>query len=227
MTEVFLVRHAVNDWVSTGRLAGWTPGVHLNEEGRAQAAAVGQRLAAIKLAALFSSPLERTLETARAICAHQPSLQVQELAAFGEIRFGRWQGARLKDLRRERLWAIVQQYPSRVQFPEGETFRQAQARAIDALESLALKHPSERIAVVSHSDLIKLIVAHYLGMHLDLFQRIEIAPASLSIVVLGTGQPLVRCVNDTSHLPPSRGRPPERPREVRAWLQKLLRARPG
>lgn len=201
MTEFLLIRHAVNDWVKTGRLAGWTPGVHLNQDGQAQARALGEHLANTRLAAIYASPLERTMETAQAIAAHHPSLEVRKLEGIGEVRYGQWQGEKLSRLRREKLWQIVQVYPSRAQFPGGEAIRQAQARAVDALETLVEQHPKGRVILVSHSDIIKLIVAHYLGAHLDLFQRIEISPASLTIIHLGDGRPYITRVNDTSHLP--------------------------
>ncbi|MCD4686886.1 MAG: MSMEG_4193 family putative phosphomutase [Anaerolineae bacterium] len=211
MTEILLIRHAINDWVSTGRLAGWTSGVHLNTDGKAQAAALGERLKSVSLAAIFASPLERTMETAEAIATHYPKLQVKELEGVGEVRFGKWQGEKLDKLRKEPMWHTVQMTPSRAQFPGGETFREAQMRAVDALEVLVQQRPKQRIAVVSHSDVIKLIVAHYLGVHLDLFQRIDISPASISIIQLGGDRPFVRCVNDTSHNPPLAPPPPSVP----------------
>jgi probable phosphomutase (TIGR03848 family) len=210
MTEFFLIRHAINDWVSTGRLAGWTPGVHLNQDGRQQAQALGAHLAQTKLAAIYASPLERTMETAEAIAEHHPALTVRPLDGVGEVRYGAWQGEKLSKLRRQKLWETVQIYPSRAHFPGGEAIRQAQARAVDALELLVPQHPNQRVAVVSHSDVIKLIVAHYLGAHLDFFQRIEISPASLTIVRLGSNRPYIVRVNDTSFLPALRsqnGRP--------------------
>lgn len=215
MTEFFLVRHAINDWVSTGRLAGWTPGVYLNGDGKKQAAALGESLANRHLAAIYSSPLERTMETAEAIAARYDGLTVQRLEGVGEVRYGAWQGEKLSKLRREKLWYLVQQYPSRVQFPGGEAIRQAQARAVDALETLAVRHPNQRVAVVSHSDVIKLIVAHYLGAHIDFFQRIEISPASLTILHLGADRPYILRVNDTSFLPVIE-RPPH-PVRVSIW----------
>jgi probable phosphomutase (TIGR03848 family) len=202
MAEFLLVRHAVNDWVKTGRLAGWSPGIHLNQDGRAQAAALGERLAKGPLGAIYSSPLERTLETAAAIADHHPDLTVQSVDDLGEVRFGEWQGKKLGKLRHEKLWQTVQVYPSRAHFPGGETFRQAQMRAVNVLESLVGRHPNQRVAVVSHSDIIKLVVAHYLGMHLDFFQRIEISPASITVIWLGRDRPTVTRVNDTSHLLP-------------------------
>ena len=207
MTEFLLIRHAINDWVSTGRLAGWTAGVHLNAEGRIQAAALGEHLAQAHLDAIYASPLERTLETAQAVAAHHPTLTVQALEGIGEVHFGTWQGEKLSRLRREPLWQIVQMYPSRAQFPEGEAIRQAQLRAVDAIESLVNQHPKQRVILVSHSDVIKLIVAHYLGMHLDFFQRIEISPASLTTIYLGAARPTIGRVNDTGHLPLPRKSP--------------------
>lgn len=202
MTEFLLIRHATNDFVKTGKLAGWTPGVHLNEDGRNQAAALGASLAKTRLAAIYASPLERALETAQAVADHHPGLNVQPLEAVGEVRYGEWQGEKLSRLRREALWEIVQVYPSRAHFPGGEAIRQAQARAVDALEVLVTRHRDQRVVVVSHSDIIKLIVAHYLGAHLDFFQRIEISPASLTVIRLGSGRPYIVRVNDTSYLPP-------------------------
>jgi probable phosphomutase (TIGR03848 family) len=220
MAEFLLIRHAVNDWVKTGRLAGWTPNIHLNPDGRAQAAALGERLAKGPLGGIYSSPLERTLETAAAIASHHPDLTVQSVDDLGEVRFGDWQGKKLGKLRHEKLWQTVQIYPSRVRFPGGETFRQAQMRAVDVLESLAGRHANERVAVVSHSDIIKLVVAHYLGMHLDFFQRIEISPASITAIWLGADRPTVARVNDTGHL--SSLPHPSARRSTPRWSRRIL-----
>ncbi len=211
MTELLLIRHAINDWVKTGKLAGWTPGVHLNADGKKQAEALGKQLAETKLSAIYSSPLERTMETAEAIAAHYPQLKVEPLEGIGEVKYGKWQGAKLSNLRKEPLWSTVQHYPSRAHFPEGEAIRQAQARTVDTLEALVKKHPKQRIAIVSHSDIIKLVVAHYLGAHIDLFQRIDISPASTTIIWLGSDRPFIRRVNDTSYLPVLPPAPPPKP----------------
>ncbi len=200
MTQFLLIRHAVNEWVKSGKLAGWTPGVHLNDEGQTQAAAMGERLAAVKLAAIYSSPLERTVETAQAIAKHHPALTLQIEPGIGEVRYGEWQGKSLKKLAKKKEWGIVQHVPTRMQFPEGETMRGAQARAVDTIERLRLEHPKDIVAIVSHSDVIKMIVAHYLGVHLDLFQRIAISPASLTAIALEDGRPMVQVMNDTSHI---------------------------
>lgn len=207
MSEFLLIRHAVNDFVKTGRLAGWTPGVHLNEDGRAQAEALGHRLAKARIDALYSSPLERTVETARAVLAHHPDLRLELLDDLGEVRYGTWQGAEIKSLVKRKMWRVVQINPSRARFPGGESMREAQMRAVNAIEMLNERHPRSTIAVVSHSDIIKMIVAHYLGVHLDLFQRIDVAPASLSVLRLGYGRPVLVQLNESSYLPLPRRQP--------------------
>lgn len=200
MTTILLIRHAVNDFVKTGKLAGWTPGVHLNEAGQAQAAALGRRLAAAPIQHLYASPIDRTMETAKAIAQHHPQLRVAANADIGEVRYGDWEGKNIKDLRQRKMWALVQEYPSRARFPNGETMRGVQVRTVNAIERLAQKHPSQMIALVFHADLIKMTLAHYLGMHLDVFQRIVISPASISILQLGHSRPLVITMNDTAHV---------------------------
>jgi probable phosphomutase (TIGR03848 family)/uncharacterized repeat protein (TIGR03847 family) len=207
MTEFLLIRHAVNDFVKTGKLAGWTPEVHLNEDGKAQAAALGLRLATVKIDVLYSSPLERTVETAQAVIEHHPELQLQTLDDIGEVRYGTWQGAEIRKLAQRKMWHNIQHVPSRVRFPNGEAMRDTQIRAVNALERLAEKHPRQTVAVVSHSDVIKMIVSYYLGMHLDLFQRIEISPASLTIIYMSDGRPTIGQVNETSYLPKPERKP--------------------
>lgn len=201
MTEFLLIRHAVNDFVKTGKLAGWTPEVHLNAEGQAQATALGDRLAETHIDAIYSSPLERTVETAQAILPHHKGLQLRLLEEVGEVRYGTWQGAELGKLAQRKLWRAVQINPSRVVFPGGESMRGAQMRAVNAVEMLAERHPRQRVAVVSHSDIIKMILAHFLGLHLDLFQRIDVSPASISIVRLHFGRPSIVQINETTFLP--------------------------
>jgi probable phosphomutase (TIGR03848 family) len=200
MTTILLIRHAVNDYVKTGRLAGWTAGVHLNDEGKAQAIALGQRLAKAPLKAIYASPLERTMETAQAIQAHHTTLSIQQNTAIGEVDYGDWQGMKISALRQRKMWEIVQEYPSRAVFPNGEAMRDVQTRAVTEIERLTQHHPNQMIVTVSHADLIKMVVAHYLGMHLDSFQRIVIAPASISTLVLGHGRPYLATMNDIAHL---------------------------
>lgn len=200
MTTILLIRHAVNDFVKTGKLAGWTAGVHLNDEGRAQAEALGARLAGVPLDQLYASPIERTMETAAAIAAHHPRLTIQASEQIGEVRYGAWQGKAIAELAKRKMWAVVQEYPSRAVFPEGESMRGVQTRIVDAIEALVQLHPSQLIALVFHADLIKMTLAHYLGMHLDVFQRIVISPASISTLQLGHSRPFIVNMNDTAHL---------------------------
>jgi probable phosphomutase (TIGR03848 family) len=200
MTQILLIRHAVNDFVKTGKLAGWTPGVHLNDEGKAQAEALGKRLADTPIQYLYSSPLERTMETAEAIRQHHPELEIRQHEGIGEVRYGDWEGMEISKLSMRKMWHVVQEYPSRASFPNGETMRGVQERAVNAIEALAAAHPREMLVVVSHADLIKMILAHFLGMHLDAFQRIVIAPASISTLSLGYGRPYVGTMNDVAHI---------------------------
>ena len=206
MTTILLIRHAVNDFVKTGKLAGRTPGVHLNQEGQAQADALGQRLAPMPIDHIYASPMERTIETAEAIARHHPQLQVEASAAIGEVRYGDWEGKAIHDLRRRKMWQLVQEYPSRASFPNGETMRGVQTRTVNAIEELAQKHPNQMIVLVFHADLIKMTLAHYLGMHLDVFQRIVISPASISVLQLEHSRPFIVCMNDTAHIQKKRDR---------------------
>lgn len=213
MTQLLLIRHAVNDWVGKKRLAGWTPGVHLNEEGRRQAEMLAQRLADIELKAIYSSPLERTLETAE-IIGQPHGLPTRTLAGIGEVRYGEWTGQKIEDLTKTDLWQVVQFHPSGARFPDGEAIRDMQARAVAEIDSIRADHPEDTIAVVSHADVIKAIIAHYVGMHLDLFQRLIVNPASLSILVLGEMRPRLVLLNDTSHIPETDGHRGEKAKET-------------
>ncbi|MEW5989561.1 MAG: MSMEG_4193 family putative phosphomutase [Chloroflexota bacterium] len=199
MATIILIRHGHNDWIDQKRLAGWTPGVHLSELGRRQAEEVGERLAALPVAAVYSSPVTRCVETA--ICIARPlHLAVIENEALGEVRYGEWEGRPMSDLTKESLWQTIQTTPSRVRFPGGETLCEVQWRAVTALEEIAQSHPKQLVAVVSHADVIKLALAHFLGLHVDLFQRIVIAPASVSVMALAGGAARVLRVNDDGPL---------------------------
>ena len=195
MMILVLIRHALNDWVGE-RLAGWTPGVHLNEEGRAQASDLARRLAEAPLAAIYCSPLERALETAAPL-AESRDLAVQVREDLGETRYGDWTGRALKDLREEELWPVVQVYPAGVRFPGGESLRETQARIVDALDAIRDDHAGQTVAVVSHSDPIKLAVAHYAGLPLDLFQRLTVSPASVTVFAFSRFGPRLICLNHT------------------------------
>lgn len=199
MMNLLLIRHAVNDWVGE-RLAGWTPGVHLNNEGRAQAAALAQRLETVPLAAVYSSPLERTLETAHPLAqAHGLTVQVRE--GLGEAQYGDWTGRALKELKDEALWPVIQVYPGGARFPGGESMRETQARIVAELDAIRDAHPGQTVAVVSHSDPIKMAVAHYTGLALDLFQRIAISPASVTAFAFAQYGPRLIFLNVTDPLP--------------------------
>lgn len=201
-----LVRHGQNEWVKKKRLAGWIPNVHLNDEGKKQANNVAERLAHLPVRALYSSPVTRCMETARYV-GSALKLEVQELEAVGEVRYGEWEGAEIETLSEEKSWYAVQHFPSRFRFPQGEALRDVQARAVAALEDLSSKYEKDdMLVVVSHADLIKLVLAHYLGVHIDLFQRIIVSPASVSILALMENY-MVRVVrvNDDGPIQP----PPE------------------
>jgi probable phosphoglycerate mutase len=211
MATILLVRHGENDWVKKNRLAGWIEGVHLNENGRNQAQSAAERISQLPIQALYSSPLERCRETAAYIAKSQ-NLNIIELEEIGEVHYGDWEGKKIEKLAKEKLWYIVQHYPSRMRFPNGEAMREVQFRAIQCLEKLATKHKDEIIVVVSHADVIKLILAHYLGTHIDLFQRISLSPASVSIIALPeNGMVRVVRINDDGPL-----RPPPKPEEKKA-----------
>lgn len=199
MMNLLLVRHAVNDWVGE-RLAGWTPGVHLNEEGRAQASDLARRLAEAPLAAVYSSPLERTLETAQAL-AGPHGLEVQVREGLGEVRYGEWTGRSLEELRKEELWPVVQVYPGGARFPGGESMRESQARIVAEIDGIRDAHPGQTVVVVSHSDPIKMAVAHYAGVPLDLFQRLSVSPASVTAFTFTRFGPRLLCLNHTASLP--------------------------
>lgn len=184
MTTIYLVRHGQNDFIGKShRLAGWLPDVHLNDRGRAQANALAEYFSKIPIRGIYSSPLERTIETAEPI-ARAKGLPIEKREGLGEIKYGRWEGQSLKTLSRRKLWPVIQHTPSLARFPEGESFVEAQDRVVSEIEQLRSIHKSPKAAIlcVSHADVIKLIIAHYLGLPLDLFQRIVVMPASISIL---------------------------------------------
>jgi probable phosphoglycerate mutase len=201
MIQLFLIRHGHTDWADK-KLAGWLPGVSLNDLGRQQAAALVERLAPVKLDAIYSSPLQRTLETAAPL-ARARDLRVIRLPDLGEVKYGDWQGQPLSRLVKKKEWAVVQHAPSLARFPNGESLREMQSRAVAGIERIAAEHARGAVAVFSHGDVIKAIVAHFIGMPLDAFQRLSIAPASLTVLGLGRfGARLLR-LNDTGPLAPA------------------------
>ncbi|MGH2656672.1 MAG: MSMEG_4193 family putative phosphomutase [Actinomycetota bacterium] len=197
-TVLLLVRHGVTD--ATGkRLYGRTPGVHLSERGRVQADAVAERLAALPIRAVYTSPLERCRETAAPI-ARALGLRVRTDRGVLETDIGAWTGRTFGQIRRFGLWRQILTVPSSARFPQGESLAEVQARTVKALEAIASRHQTEIVVVVSHGDPIRLALAHYAGAHLDHFQRLEVAPGSVSAVAIGGLSPRVLRVNDTGDL---------------------------
>ena len=194
MRLLLLLRHAVTEHTGA-RLSGWMPGLHLSEQGREQAEALAGRLAPVPVDALYASPLERCQETAAAV-AEAKGLKIKTLEDVIEVRYGDWTGRTLKELAREPLWKVVQTTPSAARFPGGESIFEMQARAVLAVERLREAHQKETVAVCSHADVIKAVVCHYLGMHLDLVQRVVVSPASVTAIAFGPVPYLVR-LNDT------------------------------
>jgi probable phosphomutase (TIGR03848 family) len=199
VTLVLIVRHGLT--AATGSaLSGRTPGISLDDRGRAQAAAVAERLCGVRLDAIISSPLERCAQTAEAIAAKQPGIEVQADERVIEVGYGDWTGKSLRKLSREPLWRVVQAYPSAVTFPGpgGETLPDIQRRAVAAIRDWnARLGPDAVYLVCSHADVIKAILADTLGLHLDLYQRIVVDPCSLSVIRYTPLRPFVERVNDT------------------------------
>jgi probable phosphomutase (TIGR03848 family) len=199
-TIVLLIRHGENDWVGTDRLAGRTPGVHLNEKGRTQATRLAELLSNQPITAVYSSPLERCQQTAEPLAAAL-NVPVQLEEGLLEVDYGEWRGANLKDLAKLPEWKQVQHYPSTFRFPQGESLREVQGRAVAAIERIRVHHPDQVIALFSHGDVIRTTLAHYLGTPLDLFQRIIINTAAISVVSFVGDAPAVLGVNYLSELP--------------------------
>lgn len=196
---MLFVRHGVT--ATTGKvLPGRAKGLHLADTGRAQAEAVGERLAALKqIDAVYASPLERTRETAAAI-GNRLGLKVAVEKGLVECDFGEWTGAELKTLSRLPDWSTVQRYPSGFRFPSGESFREMHTRIADTVARLRARHHGQTIVAVSHADPIKAAVADATGTPLDLFQRIVISPCSVSAIAYGDSGPTVLTVNSLADL---------------------------
>lgn len=215
MGTLILVRHGRSTANNAGILAGRTPGVTLDERGRAQADALAGRLAQLPLAAVVSSPLQRCQETVARL-AEARGLEVILDDGFLEVDYGQWTGRELRALSKERLWKVVQSYPSAVVFPGGEGLAALQARAVAAVREwdakLAAEHgPHVLWLACTHGDVVKAVLADALGMHLDGFQRIVVEPGSISAVKYTETRPFVQRVNDPggdlqSLLPPKRRR---------------------
>ncbi|MEV4074103.1 MSMEG_4193 family putative phosphomutase [Nonomuraea fuscirosea] len=199
MTTLLLARHGLTD-LTGPVLAGRTPGVHLSEAGKAQAAALAGRVASVRLDAIVSSPLERCRETAQAV-AEGREADVSTDERFIECGYGTWTGRPLKELAEEPLWQVVQAHPSAATFPEGEPLAVMQHRAVAAVREWNQRLGSKGVYLVcSHGDVIKAIVADALGLHLDQFQRITADPAALTVIRYAPLRPFLLRLNDMGDL---------------------------
>jgi probable phosphomutase (TIGR03848 family) len=202
---VLLVRHGRTAANVSGVLAGRAEGVVLDEAGRAQAEELAGRLAKLRLSAVVTSPLDRCVQTARAVAADRAGIEPEVDERLTECGYGEWTGRRIGELRRTRLWRQVQSHPSAATFPGGEPLRAMQARAVEAMREhdariAATAGDSALWMAVSHGDVIKAIVADALGMHLDAFQRIVVDPASVTVVTYTELRPFVVHLNHAGDL---------------------------
>lgn len=211
VTTVLLVRHGLTR-LTGPVLAGWTPGLHLDQRGTEQVAGLADRLRRVPLSAVVTSPLERCVDTVAAIVEGR-GLEVAVDERLGEARYGDWTGQELKTLVRDPLWKVVQSQPSAVTFPNGEALRDVQSRALAAVRDWnARLGPNATWLACSHADVIKGIVADALGLHLDQFQRIAIGPASLTVIRYGARSQTVVRVNDVGGAVDDLVPPKKRPR---------------
>ena len=201
MTVVLLVRHGLT--AGTGHvLTGRTPGIPLDDRGREQAAALAARLAEVRLDAIVTSPLERCRQTAEAIAAARGGepLPVKEDEQFAEVNYGDWTGQPLKRLAKDPLWRVVQAHPSAVRFPgeDAESLLEVQHRAVQAVREWNARLGKDAVYLIcSHGDVIKSVIADSLGLHLDLSQRIQVDPCSLSVIRYTPLRPFLVRMNDT------------------------------
>jgi probable phosphomutase (TIGR03848 family) len=198
MTVLLLIRHGLTD-AAGKRLTGWSRGVHLNARGRAEAEHLADRLEEVPVDAIYSSPLERCRETIAPL-ARRRGLSVAARRGLLEVDYGDWTGRTISQLRRTTLWRAVQQAPSTVRFPNGESFLEVQARAVAELGRIAGAHPAGTVAVVTHADVVRLLIAHHAGMHTDHVQRLVVDPASVTVVAVSDGATRLLKVNDTGGL---------------------------
>lgn len=197
--RVHLIRHSLTS--ETGkRLSSLDPDISLSPEGLSRAEELGRSLAAVPLRAVYTSPYRRCVETAAAITRGR-RIRPRVTPAFVEADYGRWLGRPLKSLYRLKAWQHLMASPTRFRFPDGETLQEVQNRAVAGVEALAQKHADDTIAISSHGDVIKVILTHYLGVPLDLSHRIDVLPASVSVVdISDRGMPRVPVVNYTADI---------------------------
>jgi probable phosphoglycerate mutase len=199
MTTFLLVRHGNTDAVGS-RLMGWKRGCHLNKEGREQARRLAQSLSWLAIEAIYTSPLERAVETAEIIGAER-GITPCAREDLGELRFGQWEGRTFDELNQDSEWDRFNTTRSMIRAPGGELMIEAQTRIVNEVENLRRQHDGENVVVVSHADLLRVLIAYYLGMPLDLLLRFEISPASVSVVRFWQERPSVLCVNHTGEIP--------------------------
>jgi probable phosphoglycerate mutase len=209
MTTFLLIRHAHCDPVGHA-IAGRALGVHLNGRGKAEAATLGARLAGLPIGAVYSSPLERAVQTATAV-AERLGLRVETAPGLNEVDFGEWTGRTLAELDQTAEWKSFNSFRSGTRIPGGESMTEVLARALAELGRLDRAHAGSRelVAVVSHGDVLRAVIAHYLGIPTDLFQRIELSPASVSVLTLEPHGPRLLLLNSL----------PEWPADLRLQMQ--------
>ena len=193
MSRFLLIRHASHDYLNRA-IAGWRPGVHLNAQGREEAGRLAAALDGIPIQALYTSPLERTLETAEAI-SRCTGAEVRVREDFGEVRFGDWTDVDFETLNQDPRWQTFTRFRAGTRAPGGEMLLEVQARMVTAIERLRGEHPRDTGAIISHGDPIKAALMHYLGIALDLLHRIDISPASVSVLELRDGRAKVLLLN--------------------------------
>jgi probable phosphoglycerate mutase len=194
MSDFYFIRHGHNDHLAQNLLAGRLPAVHLNDQGRAEADRLAGTLASAGIQRIFSSPLERALQTAEPT-SRRLNLKIQTAPEILEINFGDWTGRSLEDLNSDPAWKNFNSYRGGIRIPNGETMLEAQSRMISFLEKLQREFPRQNIALFSHGDPIKSVFAFYLGIPLDLFTRIEISSGSYSILRLESWGPQIIAIN--------------------------------
>ncbi len=200
MTTTFLlIRHAETDATGT-RLTGWQPGWHLNQRGVAQARHLAHIFSGVLIGGVYCSPLERAMETAEPI-ASRHGLAVAASPDLGEMHIGEWEGCTFEELRQQELWRRFNSFRSGTRPPKGELMGETQARMVQRLDRIREQHADEVVAVVSHCDPLRSVVAHFLGISLDLVLRFEISPASTSVVQVSDWTADVLCLNYTGGLP--------------------------
>ncbi|MEU7577532.1 histidine phosphatase family protein [Streptomyces sp. NPDC041068] len=202
MPTLILVRHGRSTANTAGLLAGWTPGVALDERGAAQAAALPERLAPLPIAEVVTSPLQRCRETVAPLLAARPALQAHTEDRIGECDYGDWSGRKLAELADEPLMEVVQRHPSAAAFPGGESMRAMQTRAAEAVREWNARverdHGEDAVYLMcSHGDIIKSLVAEAIGLHLDLFQRISVEPCSVTVIRYTRLRPFLVRLGDT------------------------------